>query len=601
MNTLYIIAKRSFERIPMLKYLAALMCGILLGGSVGVSGYWLAAGLLVLVVLLGLSFFTMSEWVERAVVVATVVVAFVFGAVYVGLRTADMIEVEGRGRLVGRVERVNKSADGRMQFVVVADSIVGEEFEGSGYRGLVYSEYDEGIKKGNLIAADCRYFVMERQPYSSFDSEGFMRHKGYSFAGRVDEVEVRDRAEALDLKDVTRERLRRSGVSVLSTAFLMNVMLGDRTGMPNDVYDDFADCGIVHILAVSGLHVGIIYTLLLGVVGRVFRRNFYVSRSVIILFVWLYVGVCGFSPSAMRAAIMITVRELSFMLGARSNEFISMSVAAMVILIVDPHSLYSIGFWLSFIAVWGILVLGRWMIGLVDARRRFLRKFVWEPLTVSVSAQIATTPVTLLCFHRFPTYFLVHNLVLVWLVSYVIIFGALTAVIGMPGFWADGVDWVVGAMIRYAQWAASWPMASVEGVPMIFAEMALLLVALWLAGNWVQKERVGTATMAALIAFVLLRWGLAYKGRQESEILVWDKNVTAIEGGKARHILTSKQTRWDERTMADIEREKRVERDTAEVCEGAFVVAVEGDTLLVCREEDDLEMLHEGWRVLTLN
>lgn len=202
-------------------------------------------------------------------------------------------------------------------------------------------------------------------------------------------------------------------------AVLSALTLGYQDTLSDDLKQGFRSTGTVHILSVSGLHVGIIFSIISLLLSFIRRGSrFYPIRPLlIILLLWCYAFITGLPPSVIRASTMLTMFCLADLLGQRKhNSLNSLFVAALVMLLYNPFWLFDIGFQLSFISVLSILVLHRRMVKLIACPNRVIA-FVWNLLCLSLVAQLATFPLCLYYFGTFPTYFFIANLIIVPLVS----------------------------------------------------------------------------------------------------------------------------------------------------------------------------------------
>lgn len=212
----------------------------------------------------------------------------------------------------------------------------------------------------------------------------------------------------------TREKLlqiyRNQPIDATEFEILSALTLGYKRELEPETKIVFSASGASHVLAVSGLHVGVVYyliTILFGFLrykksGRVF------FMIIAITTLWGYAFITGLSPSVMRAATMFSIFAVGENLNRRANIYNSMAASAFLLLLINPNNLYDIGFQLSYAAVFGIVFLQPKLEKLVFVRNRILR-FFWMLITVSISAQIATFPITSYYFGQFPTYFWLTN------------------------------------------------------------------------------------------------------------------------------------------------------------------------------------------------
>ncbi len=194
----------------------------------------------------------------------------------------------------------------------------------------------------------------------------------------------------------------------------MAMLLGDRAMVSDGLEEAFADSGTIHILAVSGLHLGILYGILLQFFGD--RRNHrwfkWVFLLSCLLVLWSFTMLTGMAPSTQRAATMFSVMLLARVFSQQDNTVNTLALSALAILWVNPYQLYSVGFQLSFGALAGILYLQPRIVSWWKAPNR-IGKYFWDLVAVSLSAQIAVLPLSIFYFHQVPVYFLLANLLLV--------------------------------------------------------------------------------------------------------------------------------------------------------------------------------------------
>ncbi len=214
-------------------------------------------------------------------------------------------------------------------------------------------------------------------------------------------------------------RVRASALSVLERhidgeqerAIAQALVLGVTEDLDNELTGAYAASGAMHVLAVSGLHVGILYMIISFVLSPLKRvtggRWLFMLISVFLL--WTYACVTGLSPSVLRAVTMFSFFALAKPLNYRTNIFNTLASSAFCLLVYDPFLIASVGFQLSYMAVVGIVWLHPMLYRLWEPGSRVLDE-IWKISCVSIAAQLITTPVTLFYFHQFPNYFLLANL-----------------------------------------------------------------------------------------------------------------------------------------------------------------------------------------------
>jgi competence protein ComEC len=260
-------------------------------------------------------------------------------------------------------------------------------------------------------------------------------------------------------------------------AVLAAMALGDKSALTKELKEVYAVTGASHVLALSGLHLGIIYTLLsLLIVGRRWQM---VSQLLIILCIWSFVFLVGISTSVVRSATMLTVYAL-MSLGNRDKMTVNtLAFTAVVMLVVNPLSLYDVGFQMSFMAVFAILILIPMITGVFSAEyllsHRAIR-WVWSMVAVSVSAQIGVAPLIAYYFGRFSTYFLLTNFIVIpaatlilWLSPVVLLFPSLAYIL----------LYIVKCLNTVLEQIAAWPGASIEALhPSVLQTVMIYVVIL---------------------------------------------------------------------------------------------------------------------------
>ena len=258
------------------------------------------------------------------------------------------------------------------------------------------------------------------------------------------------------------DRLSESGVDGSVYAVVAAMTLGDKSQLTKELRDTYAVSGASHILALSGLHLGIIYTLLSLLLSR--RRWQVISQVVIIVCIWLFVFLVGMSASVVRSAVMITVYAL-LSLGHRDKMSVNTLVfAAIVMLLFNPKSLFDVGFQLSFMAVLAILLFyplfeSVWSQQFLFGHRLF--RWLWTTLAVSCAAQIGVAPLIAYYFGRFSCYFLLTNLVVVPAATLILYLSLLVLLIPSLAYL---LIYIVDVLNQLLLWITMLPGASIEGL-----------------------------------------------------------------------------------------------------------------------------------------
>ncbi|MBR1547406.1 MAG: ComEC/Rec2 family competence protein [Prevotella sp.] len=294
----------------------------------------------------------------------------------------------------------------------------------------------------------------------------------------------------LALRDILLSQYRAAGISDEAYAVLSAMTLGDKTALTDNVRQLFNDTGASHILALSGLHLGMVYMVLSLLVPC--RRWRMVSQVVTILGIWMYAFLTGLSPSIVRSATMLTIYGI-MSVGYRERMSLNvLSFTAFCMLVVSPVSLYNAGFQMSFLAVAAILMFHPLINGIIPAhiqQSHTVLRWLWGMTTVSLSAQIGVAPLIAFYFHRFSTYFLLSNFVVVpcaWLV----LMGSLLFFATHLTVVAWGLSATVGCMLALLGSIASLPASTIGGLYPNVAQTVLaylFIICIYIAARAVSR------------------------------------------------------------------------------------------------------------------
>ena len=250
--------------------------------------------------------------------------------------------------------------------------------------------------------------------------------------------------------------LSQSGLKGEELGVATSLLIGDESGVDNDLKQAYKASGTMHVLAVSGMHVALIYEVMVMLLIFLKKKKYgTIIRSVIILLViWLYAMVTGLSPSVLRATVMFTFIILGLASSRYISVFNSLSASAFFLLLINPLNLADVGFQLSYLAVAGIVIIYPWLNGLWEFKSK-IANTLWSLTSVTMAAQIATTPISLYYFHQFPNFFLLSNLIIVPLSTVIIyaaivltIFSALHLFVALSGKVLFGLVWFLNAIVK---------------------------------------------------------------------------------------------------------------------------------------------------------
>ncbi len=338
----------------------------------------------------------------------------------------------------------------------------------------------------------------------SFNYSAFLRTRGITHeiylnghAWRKFPLPVENplRKWAFDLRNRLLDIFRQQKITGKEFAVAAALLLGYTNAIDPELRRDYSATGAMHILSVSGMHVGIIYLFLdflLGFIGK--KRKFRIIKMLIlIIFIWFYAVLTGMSPSVIRSAAMLSLIIIGRSLDRSPDMFNILSASLIMILAADPFLVMDIGFQLSYIAVIGIVTLYRPIYEFYSARF-WLAEKIWSIVACSLAATLATLPLTLMAFHQFPNYFIVTNIIVVPLSS-LIIYAGIFALVFSP---FHGLSMLLGAIFSWLVWLMntlihlieSLPCSTLRGIFLSFEELVVIYLFIALAFLFlITKER----------------------------------------------------------------------------------------------------------------
>lgn len=229
---------------------------------------------------------------------------------------------------------------------------------------------------------------------------------------------------AIQIKKAIQEKIRSTAEKYGKTGdrIMLAICTGDKSEVDRTTKNEFSEAGAIHIMAVSGLHVGLIWLFLYNLsffLGRT-RAGRFLQVILIIIVLWLFALMTGLSASVIRSCTMFTLASLAKLMNRNSSVFNSVFVAALLQVIINPDIIFDAGFQFSYSAVISILLFHPVFRKILTSRYNIFQKPL-DLVNVSLSAQVLTFPLTALLFGRFPVYFLLTNLCVIPLVTLLMI------------------------------------------------------------------------------------------------------------------------------------------------------------------------------------
>ena len=276
-------------------------------------------------------------------------------------------------------------------------------------------------------------------------------------------------------------KIRATGMSADVYSIVSAMAFGDKRSLSSQQRESYSVAGASHVLALSGMHLSVVYMLLLMLLSRGKRHTY--MQTAVLLAVWAYVLMVGMPLSVVRSALMCTVFSITFMFSRLSQPLNTLGLSAVLILMLSPQSLWDVGFQLSFTAVLGILLFSGRISGIISAerlQRHRAMKWCWAMFAVSVSAQILVFPLVLHYFGRFSCYFLLANFVAIPLATVIVYSVVLMCLLLAVPFLGSIAIELVDAEVRLLNFLlegiASMPGASIDNAYISIPQLCLIYV-----------------------------------------------------------------------------------------------------------------------------
>lgn len=290
------------------------------------------------------------------------------------------------------------------------------------------------------------------------------------------------------------------------------MLIGYKDDLDKNLVQSYSNTGVVHIIAISGLHLALIYWLL-NLLTKPFekwKRLRYVKPLTIITGLWLFSLAAGASPSVLRAALMFTCIVIGNSLTRKTSVYNSLAASAFLLLCINPFWLWDVGFQLSYAAVLSIVIFMKPVYNCFFVSNKLLDQ-CWKLMAVTIAAQILTAPLCLYHFHQFPNLFLFTNLIAVPLSS-LILFGEilLCAIAWFPAA-ADVVGWCLYQCLRFlngfVELAGSLPFAVWQGMQINATQVFLLYCTIACLACWLlyKNKRALFFALSATLFFTIIR------------------------------------------------------------------------------------------------
>jgi len=464
---------------------------------------------------------------------------------------------------IGGVESISKR-DGRVKSLIIeikkikrdsiwqrADLFVSFQSKGR----------NSELRVGDIISGKSKLnrYKTQHNP-AQFDFSAYMANRGVYYYSFEKEFTLHTRqTNIISIADQLRNKaitaFEEMGIQGDEKAVLIALCLGDKSGLDNDLKSSYAAAGAMHILAVSGLHVGIIFLLFNQLMKRFPNSNLsrWLKAIVLLVAIWVFATLTGLSSSVQRASWMFSFIVLSKALNRNSNVLNSIAGSAIILLLINPNVLFEVGFQLSYAAVIGIVliypILNSWV-----ATKYYLLNKAWSLIVISFSATLATLPFTFFYFHQFPNWFLLTNLIIIPAVFTIVLGGILICLLWFlfeeDFLLAEILNYILKFLNKVIEWINYLPFHLTEGIwlrPLSITLLGSSIILFIIYLNFTNRKYLLTSLMSLtiLLSIELLVDGRQYTNRFVGLYALKGTPIVAVNGLDAEVVCFGEMSHYD--------------------------------------------------------
>ena len=477
-----------FQKIPFIRITSLFLAGILFSHYFSVDFHWIAGLITVLISCLLFLWYSVDY---RKMQIQNLILTFIIfcsGVFYPQINNSKYEPVFNRKDyfLAEVCQKPSEKAKTFQTILLIQNKTLAKPEKVTAY--FSKENFDLSITTGDqlVILATPQEIRNAGNPFE-IDYQSIMHQRGIWFSVYLPEgtylktgnhssrfnylaEQMRDKLIAMLTKAIP-EREERSVVSALT--------LGYRSEIDQNTLDYFASTGAMHVLSVSGLHVALIY-FILGFLLSFLKRGkagsvvFYI---VMISFLWIYAFITGFSPAVQRATVMFSFVIIGDSIRRPVNIYNSLTASALFLMLLNPDVIFDIGFQLSYLAIFGIVLIQPVINNLFEVTNPIL-KWTWSLLTVSVAAQITTFPLSIFYFNQFPNLFWLSSFVVIPVTTFIIwltlAFFILSPLHAFSMILGELIQLVTHFMLVSLKWMDALPFAVWKGIVVTPVQVWLL-------------------------------------------------------------------------------------------------------------------------------
>lgn len=437
-----------------------------------------------------------------------------------------------------KIKEVLKSTPYQEKYIAEIIQIKGYKSKGKVLLAFQKDSLNKLLKVDDLVWLQTTITTLPDplNPYQ-FEYKKYMHHLGVYYQIAATNFEVYTVQEGASTLKGLAEKFRNHLIEKLSSTSLEKdersimeaLILGQRRNIDPEIYKAYAAAGALHILAVSGLHVGIIFYLLSVLFSPLVHLKFgrYFRSFIIVISLWSFAFIAGFSPSVVRAVTMFSFFAVATMFNRPTNSFNILFLSFFGLLLYNPNWIFHVGFQLSYGAVFFILWLQPKLSKLYRPRFK-IDKLFWDISTVTIAAQLGIAPLSVFYFHQFPGLFFITNLVILPFLSILLGYGIvvllLSAFSWVPEPIVLGYNFLLKNLNQFVQWIAEKDHLLFQNLSLSLLELlGYYLVIITLILGWKEQNKKWIFPILGSIIFILVT-SFYQKYFEKEELVIFHKS-----------------------------------------------------------------------------
>ena len=315
------------------------------------------------------------------------------------------------------------------------------------------------------------------------------------------------------------------------------LLIGYTADLDKELLQEYINTGVVHIIAISGMHLGLIYLLLIWVLNRIpgVNKLATIKAILILICIWLFALLTGGNASILRSALMFSCILVAQNTGKQPSIYNGLCFSAFLLLCYNPFLLWDVGFQLSYLSILGIVIFHKYVVSVLNFKNKLLAG-IWNMMSLTICAQLLTFPLCIYYFHQFPNIFLLSNLILIPLSS-LILFVEIILLCTSPINIAAKIigeicSHLISVMNNLISWFNSLPHAVTENLRASVGSTLLLYVFIFSISVWIlrksNKSLYGTICSLSVLVFLVI--ASKWKHVNQNALVIYNiKNLTAID------------------------------------------------------------------------